>query len=197
MNTTIYLIRHGEYKNPDHLFPGRLSGFPLSEQGKQQANKLAVYFQKKHIDFIYSSPLLRTKQTADIIGKSLHVPVIFDDRLQEVVTTLDGESMHMFDDTDGGISYMPELHAKGAKSMEELARRMRGCIEEIRSKHKGKTVAIITHGDPMRYVVMDYRRMPMDFALSRSVAIPLGGGYVLQFDGHGKFINDMLIMGVH
>ncbi len=193
MTTTVYLVRHGEYENPDYLFPGRLQGFPLSETGKKQAEKLATYFQTKHVAYLYSSPLQRTKETADIIGNALHIPVKLDDRLQEVKTLLDGESMLMFDDTDGGISYTPELHAKGAESIEDLARRMRGCIEEIRNRHKGKTLVIVTHGDPMRYVVMKYRRMPMDFALSRSVAIPLGGGYALGFDEHGKFMEDSFI----
>lgn len=194
MKTTIYLVRHGEYENPKHLFPGRLSGFPLSARGIMQAERLGKYFHNKHITGLFSSPLLRTKQTAVIIGKNLHLPVIYDDRLLETVTLLDGESMQMFDDTDGGLSYMPDLHAKGAESMDEEAQRMKEFIEEIVRKYTGQSVIAVTHGDPMRYVVMKYRKMPIDFSLSRSVAIPLGGGYALRFSSQGDFLGDTLVV---
>ena len=73
--TTIYLVRHGEYENPDYLFPGRSSGFPLSARGREQVCKLADYFVKKPIAALFSSPLLRTMQSAEIISRTIHVPI--------------------------------------------------------------------------------------------------------------------------
>ena len=194
MITTIYIVRHGEYKNPKHLFPGRLSGFPLSPKGMRQADRLAKYFLSRKITGLYSSPLLRTKETAVLISKKLHVPVTFDDRLKEIVTLMDGESMQIFDDTDGGASYTPDLHSKGAESMNEVSIRMKECIDEIQIKHSGQNTVVVTHGDPMRYVVMKYRGMPIDFSLSRKVAIPLGGGYELKFNTRGEFLGDTPIV---
>lgn len=180
--TTIYLVRHGEYANPEYVFPGRLPGFPLTPNGRKQVEALTPYFRTKPIAALYSSPLLRTRETAEILGQAVDLPVRFDDRLLEVVTKAEGVPMSLFDKTNGELSYTPEYRQKGAESIGELADRVAGCIEETRQKYEGKEVLMVTHGDPMRYAVMKYRSMPMDFALSRSVGIPLAGGYVLQFE---------------
>ena len=54
--------------------------------------------------------------------------------------------MTKFDDTNGELSYLPEYQAKGAESMEELASRMVGFIEENgENTREGDTC-----GDPRR-----------------------------------------------
>lgn len=181
--TTIYIVRHGEYENPQYLYPGSLPGYPLSERGKAQVESLGVFLQGKSITLIYASPVLRTKQTAEILSSALSLPVTYDDRLLEVHTWLDGVPMKQFDDTNGELSYMPENLKKGAESMGEVADRMYGFIEEKRKQHEGKVVLIVTHGDPMRFGVMKYMGLPITFEASRSVAIPLAGGYKLVFEG--------------
>ena len=186
MNTTIYLVRHGEYENPDYRFPGRLAGFPLSQRGKQQVGVLAKVFESVSVDVLYSSPLQRTRETAAILSAALHLPIQFDVRLVEVRTNLDGESMKLFDDTMGELSYLPENLAKGAESMQQLTRRMHQFVEEKRVLHAGKTVLLVTHGDPMRFVVMKYMGLPLTFTASRTVAIPLAGGYKIKFDDDGE-----------
>ena len=184
--TTLYLIRHGEYENSDYVFPGMLPEFPLSAKGRAQVQKTALFFSDKSISAVYSSPALRTKQTAQILGSSLHLPVILDARLREVKTGLDGISMTKFDDTNGELSYLPEYQAKGAESMEELASRMVGFIEEKRREHEGKATLVVTHGDPMRFVIMKYTGLPLTFEASRRIATPLGGGYRMDFDGKNE-----------
>jgi len=179
--TSIYLIRHGEYENPEYVNPGRLSGFPLSKKGREQVRKLTQYFKNLKIAVLYSSPLLRTRQTAEILSEALDLPILFDDRLLEVNTMLDGESMQIFDDTEGGLSYQPDLYALGAESMEDQVSRMSEFIEEKRHQHEGKEVVVVTHGDPLRFVTMKYMGMPISFEASRSVATPLAGGYKIEF----------------
>lgn len=184
--TTLYIVRHGEYENPKYLFPGMLPEFPLSARGREQVQKTALYFADKSVSAVYSSPALRTKQTALILGSSLHLPVIFDDRLREVKTGLDGTAMAQFDDTNGELSYLPEYQAKGAESMEELASRMAGFIEEKRREHEGKAALVVTHGDPMRFVIMKCTGLPLTFEASRRIATPLAGGYRMEFDGKNE-----------
>lgn len=186
MSTTIYLVRHGEYDNPDYLFPGRLAGFPLSQRGKEQVNNLSKHFEGVVIDVLYSSPLQRTRESAAILSASLNVPIQFDVRLVEVRTNLEGKSMKLFDDTNGELSYLPENLAKGAESMQELSERVSGFIEEKRKEHKGKEILVVTHGDPMRFGVMKYMGLPITFEASRQVATPLAGGYKIEFDRHSE-----------
>lgn len=192
MKTTLYLVRHGEYENPDYLFPGRsVTGYPLSQLGREQVKRLANYFVDKTIVALYSSPILRCKQTAEILFETLRTPVVYDDRLMEVRTMGEGISMNRFDENPT-LSYAPHYHAMGAESMEEVAERMYGFIEEKRKAHEGKEVLIVTHGDPMRMAVMRYRNMPYTPSAHQSVPIPLAGGYRLEFEDTGRVTCDTI-----
>lgn len=72
----IYLIRHGQKE--------RLVGDPpLTAKGKIQAEKTADFFASIPVDHIAASPLLRTRQTAEIIAHRHHLPVKIDPRLIE------------------------------------------------------------------------------------------------------------------
>lgn len=185
--TTIYLVRHGEYENPDYLFPGRSRvGFPLSERGRAQVQTLAGYFSGKPIAALYSSSIVRCRQTAEILSKKLHLPIRFDDRLLEVKTLAEGVSMRQFDETNGALSYTPAYQAKGAESMQALSDRMVSFVEEKRTEHEGKHVLVVTHGDPLRFCVMKYLGLPITFAASRTVAIPLASGYRVDIDAQGN-----------
>ncbi len=180
--TTIYLVRHGEYENPHYRFPGRLPGYPLSETGKAQVNRLARSLSAIPFASVYSSPLLRTSQTADLLAGMAGSEVTYRDCLLEVRTNLDGESMLRFDETAGELPYFPEHHARGAESVPELAARVHGCLEAIREANEGKNVLVVTHGDAIRFGLVRYLGLPLTFAEGRKIATPLAGGYRLEFE---------------
>ncbi len=63
----LYLIRHGEtYFNLENRIGGDSD---LTEYGREQANALAAYFQKKKTPLIFTSKKRRTVQTAEPIKK--------------------------------------------------------------------------------------------------------------------------------
>ena len=69
---------------------GIISSYPekeiydLTEVGLEQTKKLIKQIKNKGgVDLIFASDLLRTKHTAEIIGKELNAPVAFDERLRE------------------------------------------------------------------------------------------------------------------
>jgi len=90
--TTIYWARHGQYYNPKDVNPFRLPGFPLDNKGRQQSQKIANYLTKKQISVIYSSPILRCKQTANIIGKKLKIKSKFSSLILETNSPCQGSS---------------------------------------------------------------------------------------------------------
>lgn len=80
----IYIIRHGQTKlNHSNALQGR-SDLPLNENGKQQAASAGEWLAAKGIRFdrIYSSPLQRAVQTAELVAPG--VPVTIDERLIEM-----------------------------------------------------------------------------------------------------------------
>ncbi len=73
----IIFLRHAESTgNAEGYFQGQ-GDFPLTERGKEQAQALAVRWieEKKEFDHVISSPLSRTRETAEIITKALNIPI--------------------------------------------------------------------------------------------------------------------------
>ena len=74
--TTIHFVRHGEVHNPDHILYERLPGFHLSDRGRRMAEATARYLaaspQTNTAAAIYSSPLDRTRETAQAILTALN-----------------------------------------------------------------------------------------------------------------------------
>jgi broad specificity phosphatase PhoE len=92
---TLYLARHGEsYSNFKNVFIGRSEDPVLTEKGISQANSLAESLKNKHIEAIFSSTLLRTRQTANILADKLCLPVTHSEDLVEVnLGLLDGHDI--------------------------------------------------------------------------------------------------------
>jgi len=81
---TLYVVRHGE--NPANLnreFSYRLIDYSLTERGVRQAEETAVFFREKGIAAIYSSPLKRALETAQIIATPLDLPVTIIEEFRE------------------------------------------------------------------------------------------------------------------
>ncbi len=82
---TVHFVRHGENRaNLTREFSHRVVDYPLTGRGVAQAQATARYFSDKDIAAIYSSPLLRAQQTAEIIGAALKLPVQTVEAFREV-----------------------------------------------------------------------------------------------------------------
>lgn len=84
----IYLIRHGDVENPKHILYGRLPGFHLSAKGIAETMQTAEKLKRLNakISKIYTSPLERATETANIIAENLKISkdnIIVDERLTE------------------------------------------------------------------------------------------------------------------
>lgn len=80
---TVAFVRHGL---TDWNLEGRMQGhadIPLNAIGRQQAEALAVRLQEESWDAVYSSPLSRARQTAEIIARPLDLQIEADERLLE------------------------------------------------------------------------------------------------------------------
>ena len=80
----IYILRHGKTDwNVLRKLQGR-TDIPLNETGRAMAAEAAERYAGVHFDVCYSSPLVRAKETAQIILKDRDVPIYIDDRLMEM-----------------------------------------------------------------------------------------------------------------
>ena len=84
MNNCYFLIRHGEsIMNEKGCHQGWISRNPLTKRGILQAEEAAKKLAGQKIELLFASPLLRTKQTARIIGRQLGLLVSFSPRLKD------------------------------------------------------------------------------------------------------------------
>ncbi|RJP51075.1 MAG: histidine phosphatase family protein [Anaerolineaceae bacterium] len=76
----VTFLRHGEsVGNQENRFQGQ-ADFPLTEKGRAQARALAAQWQTEKVTFnqCFASPLLRAKETAEIVSAALNVPLVVD-----------------------------------------------------------------------------------------------------------------------
>ncbi len=150
----IYMIRHGQTDwNKKNLLQGR-SDIPLNEEGRKMAEEAA--YKLKDIDFyrIYSSPLVRAYETAEIIKGDRNIPIICDERIIEMsFGDYEGtyyNKSHM--DTDDGIYnffFKPECYtAKNGEVIRDIKERTAAFMKEIISDEQleGKSILVSAHG---------------------------------------------------
>ena len=78
------LIRHGESEaNVKNLISEDVEKYPLTEKGRDQAKFIAEQICDFKFDGIISSPILRTRQTAEIISEFVGIPYVVDSRIRE------------------------------------------------------------------------------------------------------------------
>ena len=77
-------LRHGEVKNPKDILYYNIPGYELSKLGKSQAEHSAKVLSKNFkIDQIISSPLLRARQTSEIVSKKLKMEFTISEKITE------------------------------------------------------------------------------------------------------------------
>lgn len=77
---TLYLIRHAQpdYPNGEKMCLGQKNDLPLSEHGFSQARQLGAFFKEIPLEAVYTSPLLRARQTAAPIAGEARPLLVLD-----------------------------------------------------------------------------------------------------------------------
>ncbi len=157
-----FLLRHGESRrNVDKTvacWPEKVSS-PLTQKGKEQIRETAQRLKKEKIDLIFSSDLLRTKQTAEIASEEIGIKIKFDKRLREFnMGKLNGKLVteaSKFWDPEGKLKPMEyflkrfKVKAPGGESYTDAKKRMYGFLRAIDKKYQNKSILIISHEVPL------------------------------------------------
>lgn len=80
----LYFVRHGESEaNTQHIISNRESLFKLTELGRMQAQALADTLKDVLFTAIFSSPVLRARETVEILSGAFHLPYQVTEALRE------------------------------------------------------------------------------------------------------------------
>jgi broad specificity phosphatase PhoE len=127
----------------------------LTELGKQQIGRLALLLADDGVvpSVIFSSPILRAQQTTQgLLHVFPAVPVIFDDRLMEVDTAQVTGTKISDVDAAGDIYTGAVFADKGVERPAQIIERMMEVMKVILQKYCGKTVFVVSHGDPLSFL---------------------------------------------
>ena len=178
-STRICLVRHGETAwNAEGRVQGQ-TDIPLSAVGHAQARAAAAILAGHDFSAIYSSDLLRVRQTAEPAAQRLALPVTLDPRLRErhygifecllytEVRERFPEHYARFRDKD------PEFDFDTGESLRAFFDRALGAVRRIAEAHRGEQVLVFTHGGVLDMV---YRHIHvLGLSTPREFGVPNAG----------------------
>lgn len=160
------------------------SGILVVEQSAREISEAC------DVDLIFSSPLLRTQETSQIISKANGDAEIFiEDRLREryhgeyegkkveELFATHPDSKEYFQDVIGGI-----------ENFTKIQRRSFGCVKDLELKYSDKTIVIVSHGDPTWLLKRAFEGWTIDEAMEvKGTYFLPPGKFVISDFGHFPF----------
>lgn len=165
--TVFHLLRHGEHNVQGKICAGRMPGVVLSQRGRTEAEAAARQLAGVDIAAIYASPLERTRETAQIVGRRLSLPVTILDDLAELDfgewTGKTFAEIRKDPRWPAWASHRSLSCIPGGETMREVQRRVVEAIMEMREQHPDEAVVVVSHGDVIRAALVFALGMPLDF----------------------------------
>ncbi|MFA6511368.1 MAG: class I tRNA ligase family protein, partial [Candidatus Paceibacterota bacterium] len=152
-----FVMRHGESENNVlNTFNSDVNKqIHLTDKGKNQIIESVKILKGTKFDYIFSSPFVRTKETASFLKKELNIEseIIFDDRLKELdMGILEGKTFDEYvrlKNSANEYLFRPE----SGESFKDVKLRISKFIYEINNKHENKNILIVTHELPARMLI--------------------------------------------
>lgn len=148
--TTLYLVRHGE---TDWNRARRIQGstdIPLNDTGREQAATTGRLLARRQWDGIYTSPLSRARETAEIIAREagLGEPGLIDALVERNYGTAEGMTG---DEIDRLFPHGADV--PGRESREQVTERVLAALHELAAQHPGEALIVVAHGGVIRSVL--------------------------------------------
>ena len=164
--THLVLVRHGQTAWYLH---GRIQGssdIPLNDTGRAQAIEAVEVLRGSTWGAIVSSPLLRARETAEIIADRLSVPLgpSYDELAERDYGPLEGTS------SQDAIDRWPSRDYPGAESLASVAARGTAGLARIAADYPDADVVIVCHGTLIRYTLASLAGHPIEGIRNGSVS---------------------------
>lgn len=169
--STVLLIRHGRTKaNADGVLAGWTPGVDLDDTGREQAEALAARLAPVPLTCVVSSPLERTRQTAEVmLADRTGIPVHLDERVGECrygdwtggsLTTLAKDPLWKVVQGHPSAAVFPGAEGE---SMAAMQHRAVSAVREWNATLGPEAVyAVVSHGDVIKAILADALGMHLD-----------------------------------
>ncbi len=174
MRTEIYMVRHAHSNySSDELGRG------VSEKGKKDLHLITEILIDEQIGVVISSPYRRAIETVEGAAMALGLDIRLEERFKERI--LSHDPVEDFHSAIKMVWNNPDFAHEGGESNTDAAQRgIDGLIHTI-EKHKGKKIAVGTHGNIMA-IIMNYFDKQYDYSFWKNLSMP--DIYKLSFENH-------------
>ena len=164
----LYIMRHGRADwNDRHKLQGR-TDIPLNEEGRRMAEVAGEEYRDIPLDLCFCSPLIRARETAEIVLRGRDVPIRTDDRLREMSFGSYEGTENSFSIPDCPVNVIfqaPEKYTAsvgGAETFDELFARTGSFLREVIDPllEQEKNVLIVGHGAMNLSIISQIRNLP-------------------------------------
>lgn len=193
--TTFALIRHASHALLGDTIVGRAPAVRLSPEGLRQAEALAERLEGSSIRSLYSSPLERARATAAPIAGRLGLELQTADELNEIdfgewtnrslVDLREREDWRRFN------ILRSSTPIPGGEAMIEVQGRMLRLVERLCASHPEQAVALVSHGDVIKAMLVHYLGVPLD--LLQRIEISPASISIVRIERYGPAV--LLING--
>lgn len=153
MANTYLVVRHGEdTDNKEGILNGHRDT-RLTQHGKDQARTLGTKLADDRVDYIYHSPLVRAKETADIIAEEIATNELHEveDLIERDFGVLAGKPKSAIseyaDEIMEGDKITYFLSGPGVETFPQAYKRANDVLDMLQSAHENDTLLLVTHGD--------------------------------------------------
>ncbi|MDE1770571.1 MAG: histidine phosphatase family protein [Thaumarchaeota archaeon] len=153
-------LRHGQAKNNvDRILAGRTRGFPLTQVGIHQAEKIGDFLKPFDISKIYCSPIERAEHTAKIVANKVGLSCNIDERLTEIdMGTFTGMHYDEMFEKHGNVFLKfyqghPIVEENGIETFTNVKKRVLDMVDHCSKKHNEETILLVTHMDPIKSMI--------------------------------------------
>jgi probable phosphoglycerate mutase len=166
--TTIFLVRHGATATTGTVLPGRASGLHLAEKGIAQADAVALRIAEltKKPVALYVSPLERARETAAPIARALKLRAVVERGLLECdFGSWTGQRLSVLRRKPAwrAVQNAPStFRFPEGESFSEMQLRMWTTLEKLATKHRNRTIIVVSHADPIKAAVTYAQGVPLD-----------------------------------
>jgi broad specificity phosphatase PhoE len=165
--TRLILIRHAEPSEDARACCYGRTDFELCEDGHARARRIAAALATEPIAALYTSPLRRARATAAPLGETLALdPIVVDDLRELDFGELDGVKLDeialRYPQFLGWTEAPASVRFPAGESVADLRDRVLAAAAELRARHRGETIAVVSHALPIRVVLADALGLPRD-----------------------------------
>jgi len=196
------LVRHGRTPTTGSVLPGRTPGLRLSEEGRDQARKVAARLAelRKPPEAVYCSPLERTVETARPSATSLGIGVRVDKGLLECDfgewTGAELKRLRRKREWHQTQTMPSAFRFPGGESFAEMQNRITTTLDKLAHRHQGRSFVAVSHADPIKAAIAATAGIHLDL-FQRLVVSPCSVTALVRGEGaaHVLCVNSVGSLG--